>query len=447
MLRRFSSFGWIAAVLVACALGHSTVAAAQDPATQAEPARMYRGLFEGTRPIEGTGQKLVMELKVYEGHQDEGPTDGSAATLQRSLPLNDSFEGITGGPIYARRGDSLSFGGQGLFTVRHYHETGDTVPINELAYGWLDASPTSSTVIRLHQFVRYSPYYLHSGLGNFSGGELNDLSTELNEPIGDRPTTTLASNAEIVQHLGRKWDLSGYFTYRTTFVENNEDLDLTQHQAHVRLHRAITNHLGAHFGYGYHTVRYQSGLNVLDSQDLDIGLDYTRTLSLTRKTYFNFMTGSTAMRRVGKDSFHIIGDVGLTREIGRSWIANVAYRKRLTATEIVAQPLDIDFISATVSGYASRRLDVSGIIRYTLRGQNAALNPVVEPTSSDYNEALGNAQVRYAFTRHLGLYGQYLFYDYRVGSSLTVVGNTATTWRSNGFRIGLTWWAPIIGRQ
>jgi len=158
------------------------------------------------------------------------------------------------------------------------------------------------------------------------------------------------------------------------------------------------------------------------------------------------MTGSTAMRRVGRDAVHVIGDVGLTREIGRSWIANVAYRKRLTASELVAQPLSLDFISATVSGYASRRVDVSGVVRYTLRGSNAAASPLVAPTSSDYNESLGNAQIRYAFTRHSGMYAQYLFYDYRVGSSLTVVGPTASSWRSSGFRIGLTLWAPIAGR-
>jgi len=432
---------------IACALGAPAVAAAQDLTSQPEPARMYRGLFEGTRPLEGTGQKLVLELKVYEGHQDEGPTSGSDATLQRSLPLNDWFEGITGGPIYVRRGDQLSFGGQGMFTIRHYHETGDVTPINELGVGWVEMEPTDKTIIRVHEFVRYSPYYLHSGLGNFSGGELNDLSVDLNEPIGDRPTTTFATNAEVTQHLGHRWDLTGYVTMRSTNVENDPALDLTQRQAHVRLSHAISNHLRAHFGYGVHTVQYQSGLSVLNSQDLDIGVDYTRSLSLTRKTYFNFMTGSTAMRRVGNYSFHLIGDVGLTRELGRSWMANVTYRRRLTATEIVAEPLFLDFISATVSGYASRRLDVSGVIRYTLRGANAATTPRVEPSANDYNEGLGNVQMRYAFTRHAGLYAQYLFYDYRVGSALTVVGPQSPSWRSSGIRVGVTLWAPIMGRQ
>ena len=71
--------------------------------------------------------------------------------------------------------------------------------------------------------------------------------------------------------------------------------------------------------------------------DIDVGVDYARPLSLTRRTTLDFGTGSSVVTMptldLGQEAgatetqVRFVGDVGVTHEMGRTWRLRLGYNR------------------------------------------------------------------------------------------------------------------------
>ena len=98
--------------------------------------------------------------------------------------------------------------------------------------------------------------------------------------------------------------------------------------------------------------------------NIDIGIDYAKALSVSRRTHFSFTTGS-ALFYVNQGitnvsdrqlNFALLGTANLTHEMGRTWTSSIAYRRSLDFHEGFADPFLAQSVSADLRGLLSRRL-------------------------------------------------------------------------------------------
>src|SRR5262249_1136996 len=109
--------------------------------------------------------------------------------------------------------------------------------------------------------------------------------------------------------------------------------DLRTQGAGGHLLYSLSRSLRLRVGYGLKRGQFL-GSPAISEQDVDIGLDYTRPLSRTRKTTMTFtlspaitngtlVTGAIDLRR----QYKLIGDAGIVHQIGRTWNVSANYRR------------------------------------------------------------------------------------------------------------------------
>ena len=158
----------------------------------------------------------------------------------------------------------------------------------------------------------------------------------------------------------------------------------TLHYGRAGISVGIARGLNARAGYGYRQGRYGEGPDprLVRNHTIDAGVDFSRSLSFSRRTTFSFSTGSTAIRDGSQTHFSLTGQAQLNRELGRSWRATVGYSRDVRFIEQFQEVLLSDGVNASVGGLINRRQSfyasagVSiGNVGFTA-GQNVRLPPM-----------------------------------------------------------------------
>src|SRR6185369_5286025 len=92
------------------------------------------------------------------------------------------------------------------------------------------------------------------------------------------------------------------------------------------------------------------------SHNLDTGVDYSRDLSLTRRTKLLFTSGATIVRQDTLTRYEVIGSARLSREIGRTWQADATFQRNVGFLDSVREPTFYNGINFSVGGLITRRL-------------------------------------------------------------------------------------------
>ncbi len=99
----------------------------------------------------------------------------------------------------------------------------------------------------------------------------------------------------------------------------------------------LSRYLSLRIGYGLTSANYDYLVNGRNYQhhNIDTGVDYSRDLSLTRRTKLAFSTGAAAIREGETTRYDVIGSASLNREIGRTWNAVAAYSRNAGFIETI----------------------------------------------------------------------------------------------------------------
>src|SRR5205085_247744 len=144
----------------------------------------------------------------------------------------------------------------------------------------------------------------------------------------------------------------------------------------------------------------------------DLGIDYARSLSFSRHTTLSVSTGSTLVSPVstsgggGALRFVFIGSGQLVHELGRSWSAELGVERTVRFVEELSDPILRSGVYGGLSGHLTPRLNVSAVAR-AASATNAARSG-----SRQYGSYAASGQARFALTRMLSVFTQYIYYHY-----------------------------------
>jgi hypothetical protein len=423
---------------------------AQAPTTDAqspEVRRPYRGLF-GAPGLPGSGQSLDFTASLYGAYDDNVYADRSGVALSGPLRQSGVFGGVETGMNYTRHTRRIGFVGDAGVGLTAYQDE----PLFQTyhAAANLNARVTRYGNLSIAEAFAYAPEYR---LGLFvsptsSAGTFADPFANLATDYGVfrqnsyRSTTNVAFSQELRQHAS----LSTYYSFSTANYEADE-LNYVNHSAGARLTYELTPNAGFHLGYGYGAARYPNNPRYTQSgiHNIDVGLDYNRALSVSRRTHFSFATGSALFYAnqgvtVGADrrlDLAVLGNANLTHEMGRTWTAALSYQRSVSVNEGFLEPMLAQSVSATLQGLISRRLRFDALTAYTSGAVSGGV-------SNDFDSLTAHSDLEYGFTRYLAGYVDYLYYRYHIPPGLAVDPRFPPNMSRNGVRVGVRTSLPLI---
>jgi hypothetical protein len=257
---------------------------------------------------------------------------------------------------------------------------------------------------------------------------------------------TLTAGASITDRFTKRASISaeGQLTETEVFGQNQARVE--GRLARATLSYQLTRKVGVHGGYGLQDVRYiQNELpnTRLQNHLIDFGIDYGDGGSFTFARYYNFSfgTGVSALRNGDSTYFRLEGNASLTRRIGRTWSASTGASRGTAYIVGFTAPIFTDSVNAGVGGQLGPRLNLSTGANYA-RGRSA-----FSSSGGTLVSTSASARLTVAISQHLGLYGQYSYYQYDVPDGFfSTVAFTQHQHRRSA-SVGLTFWLPLINQQ
>jgi len=176
------------------------------------------------------------------------------------------------------------------------------------------------------------------------------------------------------------------------------------------------------------------------TDSFDVGLNYGRAISLSRRTRLTFGSGTTAISDGKRKRYDVTGNANLSYEVGRSWGANLMYDRRAGFIETLSAPSFYDDVTASLGGLFTRRI--------SLQVQGGAARGAVGLSSGNqywiYRAAMG---LGIAVSRAASVQFDYLTYRYQFDDGRFLPTTTNPRINRQTVQVTLQLWAPIFQRS
>jgi hypothetical protein len=430
-----ASSALLALLLVGAGAG---TASAQD-ATPPE-SRPYRGLFGGGNP---NPQQLELTWSTFLV-RDDNVTAGTRG-YDPMYQASGSFGDAVGTLGYSTHGSHASFAVRGEANGRYYPELHELSEIGgrgdvtvALEYGKNQPNKTS---INAYQSYSYQPFYA-----------LNLFGTTPSQPpvagalpsTGSDALTTLTSRdydgtAKLMRSWGTQTTLVASYEYRRSQLGANP-LPFLWQTANTAFTHKVTKYGALRLGYGYgvgHDGTLE-GIPATINQNIDVGIDYSRPLSTTRRTSFGVTTGSSIITSLGIRYYRLVADATVARELGRTWHAKGTYHRGLQYVQGISAPLYADTAEAGIGGLMTKRVNLA----FTGAYANGQIG--LSAINSPYVTYSGTTTLRFALNRSLSFDAEYHYYYYDFQQSVLVPAGIPPILQRQGFRIGVTAWSGLM---
>jgi len=405
--------------MLACAMAMATAASAQTTAS---------------RPRREPPQTMMLTLSLAgAGAGDSEGMSPDAAALTGVHTDSDAM--LT----YQRRVRRATLGVSGRTVMRYDARAGAVTPMHHQGTVGFSMGGTQRQ-IRASQTMSYSPFFQFGAMPESAPSALDDAAVAHGD-FANAGLSTYTSTTDVAmnQSISRRSSLSlSYNLRRTTF--GRAELDQTTQMGAVTLSHRLARYLSLRTGYGLRTANYQFGYGTpLRVHALDLGLDYSRALSISRRTTLSFSSGSVATKLADGTAFLMTGDATLTRMIGRTWNARLAVKRDVHLLEGFAQPVLSNSLSTSIGGALNRRMSVSSSIAVS-----SGTVGVVSATGSNYWNWTAGAGWRLTLSRRSTLDAQYFYYGHRFDNTVLLAPGLATQQIRQGLRVGVTWQTPVL---
>ena len=428
-----------AALVAVVVLTTAAAALAQQPPMSNRP---FRGVFGGG--MSDTEQSLTVtgsfgtgyDSDVYAAVRGDSGVDGS---LRPRVGSSVAF--WSGSASYSLSREKVSLGASAATTSYAYHDDGTQVISSHSGSANQSYRVSSRTRLNASEHVSFEPFQL--------GRLFPALDPSFGAPDVPSPDRLAASDAYLTwgadvglsHQISRRVSASGgYSAYSSEWSAASRQ---TLHYGRAGISVGIGRGLNARAGYGYRQGRYGEGPDprLVRNHTIDAGVDFSRTLSFSRRTTFSFSTGSTAIRDRSQTHFALTGNAQLNRELGRSWRASVGYSRDVRFIEQFQEVLLSDGINASVRGLINRRqsfyanVGVSiGDVGFTA-GQNRAF------------ATYASVGVVTAVNRFMGIGTDYNYYVHSFGADVVLPQGVLREVDRHSVRAYVSLWAPLFARM
>ena len=420
------------------------------PAAAQTPGRPYRGLFGGAQPMGSRGQMVDLSMSGFLGWDEPQKVVNPLESADERTKVSGPFSGGSASVDYTHPGKSFSFSASGSAFAGYFPDNNDNPWYDSYAgsadFGWR-VDPSARTHLALTGGVRASTDFHLGALLEGVGGSVGSANRQFDNSLAHQPNMTSTSRAELTHDFSARSNASLYYGFGASRSLSGDD-GFPEHGTQSvggRYNHRLTQNLGYHLGYGYgSTVIFGAGEPVPGVHRIDTGIDYGRSLSLTRSTEFAFSVGTaattTSHTAEGQTSFssaHFtgVGNVVLMQEIGRSWQLNAYYNRRVSYEPAFIQPGLFDSAGVTLAGLLTRRLDVSTSAQYQV-GR-------IGLEAQNFKTWSASAQIRAAIAHNLAAYATYYYIRQDVAADVALPLGYPRFIDRNGVRAGITAWFPL----
>jgi hypothetical protein len=428
------TFLFLPGALVLCTLGVSPVFAQAPP----RPERPYRGLFGGGTT--NADQTLIFSAEVGTGYSDTiqlGPT--TSEVLQDPSALSGSFQLIDLALSYSLSRKRFSFFATGASAMANY--SARTQGLVQSQGGTIGANYqfTKKTALSFNENISYAPYLFSTsifGLPNQLGTQVAPV--DLDAGAGLERVLTTNTNISLSQALTRRMNLSfNYAGNRTRSDSGTRDFSADSAGGHLSI--ALSKGLALRLGYGYTGGTDGNGQRFYN-RVIDAGLDFNRALSLSRRMTLSFSTGFAAITYASQTEYTALGHITLDREIGRSWTASVSYRRDLSMSSTLREPVLYDSAMFALRGLLGRRLAFDSSVGVSLGDVGAS------QTNNNFHNYYALIGLTYGMTRLIGLGVDYLYYHYLFDGGVILPTGLAEWADRQTILVSAKLWFPLLER-
>ena len=409
--------------------------------------RPYRGLF-GAPADPDSKQSLNLTTSVFGAYDDDVVTSGVTPTTKAER--SGWYGGLNVGSQYSLRGERLSVGIAGDIAVNRYAAgwTPDRTATMYLANGDVALKLTSRTTLSGNTTFTYAPEYrLSLFISPSSPTGVPDVFNTVAPDYDLFRSAAYRTSAQLrlSQTFGKRTSLEGWGALMDV-NSAGDSFDYGTRAVGGLLSQRLTRNLALRLGYSFAEPTYARALSPLGTQrlhNIDAGVDYSRALSVSRRTRFTFSTGSAVLvSEAGSGGnqdlrYRLIGAADLTREIGRTWTARLSYRRSIDFREGFAAPFLADGVSATLGGLFTSRVRFSASNDYSF-------GTVGVGSSNRFHAYSVNTGVEFALSKVLATFARYVYYLYDFDAQVALDPRFARTFERQGGRIGLTASFPLV---
>jgi hypothetical protein len=422
------------------------------PVQTTEVERPYQGLFGGgdRQPGSPFPPRVTLTLGGYGGYDDNAIAERVQSGADPRAQLGSSFAGGSALLAYQRRASARTSVGATLAgDYRYLTEASDLSASSYSAGAGINRAFSARTNLNLAGNVAYQPFYqfgLPAALGepligaptpsNLNLAILEQASWIYNASIGFSRRLSRVSTLDVSYTLNRQ-----DFTGGQAVAEGEQDFsDITGHAAGFLFRRTLTRNMGLRLGYSYRYGTYPlDTTRTFGGHNLDVGVDYHRSLQFSRKTSFSFSTGTSIVRADDSRYFYrFTGFANLRHEFNRQWIFSTLYNRGMEFIASFSEPFFTDVLTTRLDGYFNRRTSM----RISLGMTNGQVG--LEGASRDVTLFTGDAGIQFAVTRNLAFDASYYRFYYNFDTGVLLPGQLAPRLDRNGVRAGLTLFLPVV---
>jgi len=431
-----SSSGLLTRVALSVVFGGICLTAARAQDAEA-PLPPVRGLFgsDGAEPRIGQTAQVSAWLNVT--HDSNLAAGLPAGRLDARTRPEGQYSVLGTDLSYLKRARRMTLGANVTSNLRHYPHLEDTIADHGAGVTW-SSTFGRQTALSASQRLFYSQSYQLALLPALTADPVSVSSRP--DSVSHLQALGLTTNFRVVRGVGRRSSVEGSYERRSVEFESVE-ADLGTWDARGHFSSRMTRNAVLQLGYGQRVGRYggHSSGRTLRSHDVDVGMNYSRTFSLSesKQTTVSVMPGSSFVDSEDGLQYRLRGEAVLDQRLSRSWTAQGVYRRSLQFVEGFTEPFFANAVTGGLHGYLGRRVELVTSAGYStgeigLSGAGA------------YDSYSGSVQASVAMTRHWAVSLEYLFYDHRIAGDITLPGTLAGTLNRHSVRVGLRAWKRLL---
>lgn len=257
---------------------------------------------------------------------------------------------------------------------------------------------------------------------------------------------TFEANAGVTAKYTRRSSLSAQVFQRETRFDQFPQHTYSARGFRGQWKRQMSRNLALRAVYGREELRPE-GDNLdrrIINELIDVGVDYARSMSLARRTSLSFATQTSMLRQNdGTRKFRVNGNINLERYFGRTWRYNIGADRNTEFLPGFRAPVFTERARTSLSGFLSQRIILTA-------NADAGQGQVAFFDERKFQSYSGDVRLVFAATRHLGVFAQYGYYQYRMPadpSSISTGLPLIPRLSRQAVAIGIQAWIPIVDKE
>ena len=403
----------------------------------------------GTRADKPGGLDIYGQL--FASYDDDVLADQNVGSPRRteSSAADGLYPGFSVGLQYFRPGRNTALNGWASSALNYYPY------LNNQTRTYYDAGLSfegrfGRFTLHARPFVSYSPHYsMQMFLAPLPVAPGDDglidsvapAAPDVDSTIIQRKSLRYGGNTKLRMLVAKHSTVSVGYDYTKTDSTGSVRGDFEVQGIGVDFGHELTRSARLIAGYSFQESTFEDSADpVSQLHSLNIGVDYRKPLSRSRRTFLRLNTGSViAEQQVGaQQRIQVTGLASLVHQMGRTWSAHGQYRRQVGYLDGFVRPVFSDSANVGIQGLMTRRVDLMVNANY-ITGTDG-----LGQGSARFSSYSGSARVRRAFTRTLAGYVQYLFYHYNFDEAADRPVGLPRTFNRNGVRVGLSMWLPVL---